>query len=295
MKQKLKNTKGITLVALIITIIVLLILAVVAITSISNSNIIKHAQNGKDAYEQGKTNETEKLAEYESYLDEKNPQKNNLDNKETDWFYVNMGEDVDAIVYIGNSKEITLTKDTEVTAFQSESCEQNEDTGEMNVKLGGNKINKKISDVGTVLLCANELTWNIYKDNTLFKTITDDDATIEKVTADGVADKKMKYPFLLKEFALINTTEYGAGKDQWDDTEVKTLTLPDKLEKINGFGFSFFTKVEYLKIPTSVTYVVGKAFAGWSANQTIDITGCDKSKWDANWKEECNAQIVGEQ
>ena len=50
MKEKIKNTKGITLVALIITIIVLLILAVVAITSISNSNIVKYAQNGRDAY-----------------------------------------------------------------------------------------------------------------------------------------------------------------------------------------------------------------------------------------------------
>ena len=57
MKGKIKNAKGITLVALIITIIVLLILAVVAITSISNSNIIKHAQNGGEAYQQGETNE----------------------------------------------------------------------------------------------------------------------------------------------------------------------------------------------------------------------------------------------
>ena len=67
--------RGITLVALIITIIVLLILAVVAITSISNSNIIKHAQNGGEAYQQGKTNEIEKISEYEKYLDENNSNK----------------------------------------------------------------------------------------------------------------------------------------------------------------------------------------------------------------------------
>ena len=75
MKGKIKNAKGITLVALIITTIVLLILAVVAITSISNSNIIKHAQNGGEAYQQGKTNEIEKISEYEKYLDENNPNK----------------------------------------------------------------------------------------------------------------------------------------------------------------------------------------------------------------------------
>ena len=76
MKEKIKNTKGITLVALIITIIVLLILAVVAITSISNSNIIKHAQNGRDAYDHAKENEQSTLTEYEKYLDDNNPNKN---------------------------------------------------------------------------------------------------------------------------------------------------------------------------------------------------------------------------
>ena len=145
MKQKLKNTKGITLVALIITIIVLLILAVVAITSISNSNIIKHAQNGSATFEQGKTNETEKLAEYESYLDENNPY-----NKNADWCYIEM-EGAIGIIYIGNAKEITLTKDTEVTALQVESSEE-VDEYNMNYKLGKNKINRKIEEVSAVLI-----------------------------------------------------------------------------------------------------------------------------------------------
>ena len=68
MKQKLKNTKGITLVALIITIIVLLILAVVAITSISNSNIIKHSQNGSAAYAKAQKDEADMLLGYEKLL-----------------------------------------------------------------------------------------------------------------------------------------------------------------------------------------------------------------------------------
>lgn len=76
MKEKIKNTKGITLVALIITIIVLLILAVVAITSINNNKILEYAKNGRDAYNQGRTNETETITEYEKYLDDNNPNKN---------------------------------------------------------------------------------------------------------------------------------------------------------------------------------------------------------------------------
>ena len=76
MKEKIKNTKGITLVALIITIIVLLILAVVGITSINNNKILEYAKNGRDAYNQGRTNETETITEYEKYLDDNNPNKN---------------------------------------------------------------------------------------------------------------------------------------------------------------------------------------------------------------------------
>ena len=60
MKQKFKNTKGITLVALIITIIILLILAVVAITSIKNNNIIEYAKNGRDNYIQKKEKKKKK-------------------------------------------------------------------------------------------------------------------------------------------------------------------------------------------------------------------------------------------
>ena len=75
MKEKIKNTKGITLVALIITIIVLLILAVVGITSINNNKILEYAKNGRDAYNQGRTNGTKTINEYEKYLDENAPNK----------------------------------------------------------------------------------------------------------------------------------------------------------------------------------------------------------------------------
>ena len=81
MKEKIKNTKGITLVALIITIIVLLILAVVGITSINNNKILEYAKNGRDAYNQGETNETETITEYEKYLDDNNPTFLALNNK----------------------------------------------------------------------------------------------------------------------------------------------------------------------------------------------------------------------
>ena len=70
MKQKLKEYKGITLVALIITIIVLLILAVVAISAVSGNGILNHAQNAKTKYSDAQKNEQTILQGYIDYLDE---------------------------------------------------------------------------------------------------------------------------------------------------------------------------------------------------------------------------------
>ena len=99
MKEKIKNTKGITLVALIITIIVLLILAVVAITSINNNKILEYAKNGRDAYNQGRTNGTKTINEYEKYLDENAPN-NSVEYQFVGKMYYNIDKDDRYNVYI---------------------------------------------------------------------------------------------------------------------------------------------------------------------------------------------------
>ena len=71
MKNKLKNNKGITLVALVVTIVVLLILAGVSINLVVGQNgIIKKAQNAKKDYEQAKLNEQEDLGEMDSWMND---------------------------------------------------------------------------------------------------------------------------------------------------------------------------------------------------------------------------------
>ena len=118
MKEKIKNTKGITLVALIITIIVLLILAVVAITSISNSNIIKHAQNGRDAYDHAKENEQSTLTEYEKYLDDNNPQKANA---EVEWgCYKDTERNETILFYLGTNNKVTIKSTDKILAYISD-------------------------------------------------------------------------------------------------------------------------------------------------------------------------------
>ena len=69
MKQKLKQHKGITLIALIITIIVLLILAVVAISAVTGNGIIAHAKNAKAQYSGAQKSEQSMLSQYEYELE----------------------------------------------------------------------------------------------------------------------------------------------------------------------------------------------------------------------------------
>ena len=71
--KKIKEEKGITLVALIITIVVLLILAAVAIGTVKNSDIIGHAQNAAGSFNQSKDNEVLLLEKYENEIEDKLP------------------------------------------------------------------------------------------------------------------------------------------------------------------------------------------------------------------------------
>ena len=64
-----KNSRGITLIALVVTIVVLIILATVSILAVFGDNgIIARAQTAKDTHEKGKSDETNTLDDYASYI-----------------------------------------------------------------------------------------------------------------------------------------------------------------------------------------------------------------------------------
>ena len=66
--KRIKEEKGITLVALIITIVVLLILAAVAIGTVRDSDIIEYAKNAAGSYNQAKNNELSEIQSAEDLL-----------------------------------------------------------------------------------------------------------------------------------------------------------------------------------------------------------------------------------
>ena len=68
--KKLKEDKGITLVALIITIIVLLILAVVTISAVNEGSIFSHANNAAKTYSEKEAEENTFISGYVSKMKE---------------------------------------------------------------------------------------------------------------------------------------------------------------------------------------------------------------------------------
>lgn len=103
--KKIKEEKGITLVALIITIVVLLILAMVAIGTLQESNIIGHAQNAVGSFNQAKVNEIDLLAQYEKEIEDNLPKQ-----EETVWGYIeNVSTGEKILCYIGEEKEVKVT------------------------------------------------------------------------------------------------------------------------------------------------------------------------------------------
>ena len=118
LKTKVKNTKGITLVALIITIIVLLILAMVSISLIINTGIITKTKTAVDKYSEGEIEEQIKLANQEYQM---NKFTDDVQQTETEFLHLKLDtiygtENVDIIGM--DSLIIKIKNDGKMYAFQ---------------------------------------------------------------------------------------------------------------------------------------------------------------------------------
>ena len=270
MKEKIKNTKGITLVALIITIIVLLILAVVAITSISNSNIIKHAQNGRDAYDLAKKNEQGALAKYEQYLDDNNPSNNN-GNKDDDpskgnednieWFYF---KDGGQLLYIGNATEITLTEDLPIKVYTQNGDpvddEENEVTKVTAGEIKTTNLNE-MTDVEEIVFEADSWKTSVYNaDGTLIKTIPDL-SSITKITVSGSVLEKYK-------------------KSKLVTNSMVEVVILDGATTIQSGLFCQCEKLEKVTLPNTITTIGHENFFECTQPIVIEYNGT-KAQWNS--------------
>ena len=130
-KQKLKESKGITLIALVITIIVLLILAGVTIATLTGDNgILKKAGDAKTQTEQAKEDENLKIAIAGSYgTDGKlnlKDLKDNLTNQGIDYDKNNTGFPLEVIV---NGEKKKIDANGNITTVKLESVADSKTKG----------------------------------------------------------------------------------------------------------------------------------------------------------------------
>ena len=261
MKEKIKNTKGITLVALIITIIVLLILATVTITSINKTNIIKYAQNGRDTYDHAKENEQGTLTEYEQYLDSNAPSKGtSVSNIKADWFYF---KDAGQLLYIGNATEITLTEDLPIKVYTQNGNpvddEENEITKVTAGEIKTTNLNE-MTDVEEIVFEADSWKTSVYNaDGTLIKTIPDI-SSITKITVSGnVLGKYTKGPLVTN--------------------SIKEVVILDGATTIRSGFFSRLEKLEIVTLPNTITTIESENFFECPKSIVIKYNGT-KEQWN---------------
>ena len=139
MQDKLKETKGITLVALIITVIILLILAGVTISLVIGDNgLITKSKQGVGEYQTRAEEEKAKLDEFEQGIKEKST--DNEDSKAMK-ILVNSGEDGIVKLPIGNSE-----KDFEIDWGDGNTGIKQEDAMIINKRKIASRSSIKIAD-----------------------------------------------------------------------------------------------------------------------------------------------------
>ena len=232
MNEKLKNRKGITLIALVVTIVVLLILAGVSISLIlDNNGIIQKSKQARKEYGQAKENEQADLANI------------------SDWIEKETGADENAVVEPQNINDWKYDVQDDETVIITGYC------GTATEVIIPNSINgKKVKKIykGRDNLTSDGAQVSIWEANIsssqrigLGSGYTAAQDTITKIKISNGIEEIGSFAF----FGTINLRE---------------VELPKSLKKIEKYAFSYCNKLEKVQIPDNVTSI------GWGA--FIDCT-----------------------
>ena len=223
-KQKLKESKGITLIALVITIIVLLILAGVTIATLTGDNgILKKAGDAKTQTEQAKEDENLKIAIAGSYgTDGKlnlKDLKDNLTNQGIDYDKNNTGFPLEVIVNgekkkidaNGNIIESIQSLKTKGTVFKDTTTLEDTYGNQVTIPKGFKIANDSATDVtGGIVI----------EDATYTNTIGSQFVWIPVGTGENAIKKanKEKVDIALGRYEFTKTTSEYSGSSFTEDT-----------------------------------------------------------------------------
>ena len=286
MQEKLKQKKGITLIALVITIIVLLILAGVSIAMLTGNNgILTQANNAKTQTEIGTEKEqlslavtdvrTNGLSIGENLLNKTNLQKS-LDNivgagktqvdgegilsvfftdSERTYYVTADAEILGDLNEIDQSDIYTYTEEGYITGVKDEYLKNNQDYGE-NGKYASTG-NMKIATTAPIYYLVDELNGTLVIPNQIGDT---------KII--GIADEAFWYIQNLKQ-VIINDGIITIGNYVFEDCgTLSNIVLPESLQSL-GESVFYDSNLRTITIPSGVTSIGNNAFGNCNVLNTI--------------------------
>ena len=223
-KQKLKESKGITLIALVITIIVLLILAGVTIATLTGDNgILKKAGDAKTQTEQAKEDENLKIAIAGSYgTDGKlnlKDLKDNLTNQGIDYDKNNTGFPLEVIVNgekkkidaNGNIIESIQSLKTKGTVFKDTTTLEDTYGNQVTIPKGFKIANDSATDVTGGIVIEDATYTNTIGSQFVWIPVGTGENAIKKANKETVDIALGRYGFTQNSDGTITTSEYSGS------------------------------------------------------------------------------------
>ena len=267
MNKKIRNERGITLIALVVTIVVLLILAGVSISLIlDNNGIIQNSKDAKREYGQARENEQADLNKASSWIDEvaNAPEIVEPENI-NDWEYIEEEDGTITITqYIGNETKIIIP---------------NHINGKAVKRLYAGRTENMPS--GTRSFWGSEICASDYGYKMLQNTIT------EIIISQGIEildDSAFFYTMALESVEIPDTVTTIGKCAFLSCGNLKSVTIPGKVRSIGTRAFSNIALTE-IDIPQSVTTMGAKVFAGIQSI-TVNVPfkeGETPEGWDEEW------------
>ena len=222
-KQKLKEGKGITLIALVITIIVLLILAGVTIATLTGDNgILKKAGDAKTQTEQAKEDENLKIAIAGSYgTDGKlnlKDLKDNLTNQGINYDKNNTGFPLEVIVN-GEKKKIDANGNiiesiqglkTKGTVFKDTTTLEDTYGNQVTIPKGFKIANDSATDVTGGIVIEDATYTNTIRSQFVWIPVGTGENAIKKANKETVDIALGRYIFTQNSDGTITTSEYSS-------------------------------------------------------------------------------------
>ena len=283
-KQKLKESKGITLIALVITIIVLLILAGVTIATLTGDNgILKKAGDAKTQTEQAKEDENLKIAIAGSYgTDGKlnlKDLKDNLENQGINYDKNNTGFPLEVTVN-GEKKKIdengnvtvklesVADSKTKGTVFNDVTTLEDTYGNQVKIPKGFKIANDSATDVTGGIVIEDATYTNTIGSQFVWIPVGTGENAIKKANNETVDIALGRYSFTKNSDGTVTTSEYSGSYTE---------------DTVSSHGNAIAKDIEQFK--TSVKeinhgYYIGRYEAGKTDNDGFMVCKSEQEVWN---------------